>query len=166
MSTLRPRRSSRSSTRAAWSRRLWPGSNSTRRSISLPSPASPRAADPNTRTLYAPCLAQTHRIASRFSLSRSSRAMPQLLQILPDRFVQPPGLSLLFTQLRCEPPHLLLERFAVVRLRLGPDVAAGREHMAVLADVLQRGALAEAGDVVVCERFCALTLALSRRERG
>ena len=39
----------------------------------------------------------------------------------------------------------LLERLAVVLLRLGADVAAGREHVAVLADLLQRRALAEAG---------------------
>ena len=64
---------------------------------------------------------------------------------------------MLFTQLRCEPPHLLLERLAVVLLRLGADVAAGREYMAVLADVLQRRALAEAGDVgvVACVLFAA-----------
>ena len=46
-----------------------------------------------------------------------------------------------------EPLHLLLERLAVVFLRLRADVAPGREHVAVLADVVERGGFAEAGDV-------------------
>jgi hypothetical protein len=45
--------------------------------------------------------------------------------------------------------HLLLERLAVVLLRLGADVAAGREHVAVLAYLVQLRALAEAGHVGV-----------------
>src|SRR5690606_33939467 len=38
---------------------------------------------------------------------------------------------------------------AVVLLRLGADVAAGREHVAVLAYVIERRALAEPGHVGV-----------------
>src|SRR5215475_4461683 len=86
-STLHPSKSCSSSHKAAWSSRLRPGSNSTRRSISLCSSASPRATEPNTRTLRAPCLAQVHRIASRFSLSSSSSVIPQILQVIPDRLV-------------------------------------------------------------------------------
>ena len=75
-------------------------------------------------------------------------------------------LGLLLAQCRGQPPHLFLERLAVIFLRLGANVTARREHVAVLADLFQRGALAEAGDVLVFARSCSLTPALSRRERG
>ena len=42
-----------------------------------------------------------------------------------------------------------LRTLAVLFLRFRPHVAAGREDMAVLADILQGGALAESGDVFV-----------------
>ena len=61
--------------------------------------------------------------------------------------------------------HLLRERFAVVLLGRGADVAAGGEDVAVLADFFQRGAFAEAGDVRVALIF-SLTPALSHGERG
>ena len=76
---------------------------------------------------------------------RSSPAIPKLLQVGGDGGVQLRGLGLLLAQRRGEPLHLLLERLAVVLLRLGADVAAGREDVAVLADLLERRALAEAG---------------------
>jgi hypothetical protein len=42
-------------------------------------------------------------------------------------------------QRRGEALHLLLERLAVVRLRLGADIAARRQHVAVLADLDHAG---------------------------
>ena len=51
-----------------------------------------------------------------------------------------------------ESVHLLLEGLAVVLLRLRADVAAGGEDVAVLADLLQRRTLAEAGNVGVLAR--------------
>ena len=80
---------------------------------------------------------------------RHSPTIPKLLQIGGDGGVELCGLGLLLAQRRGEPLHLLLERLAVVLLRLCADVAAGREHVAVLADVVERGGFAEAGDVCV-----------------
>ena len=74
---------------------------------------------------------------------------PQPRQILLDCGVQPPRLGLLLAPLLGETGHLLLEGLAVVLLRRCADVAAGGEDMAVLADFLNGGALAEAGDVGV-----------------
>src|SRR6266508_2179277 len=54
-STGRRSRSARSMTRPPRSSRLRPGSRSTRKSMSLAASASPRATEPNTRTLWAPC---------------------------------------------------------------------------------------------------------------
>ncbi len=48
--------------------------------MSLRSPASPRAAEPKTRTLCAPCFAAMRKISSRFSRRRCSTLMAQLLQ--------------------------------------------------------------------------------------
>src|SRR5690554_4123043 len=92
-------------------------------------------------------------MTSPSSHSRHSPAIPKLLQIGGDGSIELRGLDLLFAQRRGEPLHLLLERFAVVLLRLGADVTSGREHVAVLADLLQRRALAEAGDVGVRARL-------------
>src|SRR5262249_34744296 len=83
--------------------------------------------------------------------------IPKLLQVSGDGGIKPGGLGLLLPQHRGEPPHLLLERLAVVLLRLGADVAARREHMAVLADLLQRRALAEARYVGVLARLLLAT---------
>ena len=69
---------------------------------------------------------------------RHSPAIPKLLQVGGDGGIELRGLGLLLAQRRGEPLHLLLERLAVVFLRLGADVAAGREHVAVLADLLER----------------------------
>ena len=71
-------------------------------------------------------------------------AIPKLLQVGGDGGVKLGSLGLLLAQRRGEPLHFLLERFAVVLLRLGADVAARREHVAVLTDLFQRRALAEA----------------------
>src|SRR5579864_3539367 len=84
--------------------------------------------------------------------SRHSSAIPKFLQVGGDGGVQLGSLGLLLAQRRDEPLHLLLERFAVVLDGLGADVAARREHVAVLADVLQRGAFAEAGRVGIHAR--------------
>ncbi len=79
----------------------------------------------------------------------SSRSKPQPGQVVLDGRVQPLRLGLLLPPLGGEPGHLLLEGFPVVLLRRRADVAAGSEYVAVLADVLQRSALAEAGNVGV-----------------
>jgi hypothetical protein len=47
--------------------------------------------------------------------------------------------------------HLVLERFAVVLDLGGADMAAGRENVSMLADVLQRGRFAEPGNFVALE---------------
>jgi len=70
---LQPSRSSRSSARAIWSRGLLPGSNSTGRSRSLGPVSSPRATDPNIRTLRAPCLVATSTISSLRSIGSARR---------------------------------------------------------------------------------------------
>ena len=72
-STGRHRMSSRSTISAAWSSRLRPGSRSTRKSTSLSGCASPRATEPKTRTLLAPCRAAARRTASLLSESISAR---------------------------------------------------------------------------------------------
>ena len=69
--------------------------------------------------------------------SPQSSAIPKLLQVGGNRGVQLRGLGLLLAQRRDEPLHLLLERLAIVLLRLGTDIPAGRQHVAVLAHVFQ-----------------------------
>src|SRR5215831_10618739 len=81
--------------------------------------------------------------------SRHSPTIPKLLQVGGDGGVKPGGLGLLLAQYRGEPLHFLLERLAVVLLRLGTDIAARREHVAVLADLLQRRALAKTGHIAI-----------------
>src|SRR6266571_2193719 len=83
---------------------------------------------------------------------RGSKAITQLPQVGLDGGIQSAGFGHLLAQRGGEPLHLLLERLAVVLLRLGTDVASGREHVAMLADPLQRGAVAEAGNVLVRAR--------------
>src|SRR2546428_571122 len=72
-STWHPSISSRSIRRPLRSKRLRPGSISTKRSISLSESASPRATDPKIRTLNAPCLFAVRRMSSRFVCKSSSR---------------------------------------------------------------------------------------------
>src|SRR5687767_8865970 len=89
--------------------------------------------------------------------SRSNRTdchslMLKLLDVGSDRGVQFRGLGVLFPKCRSEPRHLFLERLVVLFLRLGSDVAAGGEHVAVLANLDQWRAPAEAGEVAVLAR--------------
>src|SRR2546427_2502667 len=71
---------------------------------------------------------------------RGSKGIAQLPQVDLDGGIELARLSHLLAQHGGEPLHFLLERLAVVLLRLGTDIAAGREHVAMLADLLQRGA--------------------------
>ena len=82
-------------------------------------------------------------------------------QVPANGFIQCFGLRHLRLEGGREPLHLLLEGLAVVLLCLGADVAARGEHMAMLAYLLQRGALAEPRHVPV-----SLTPALSSRGEG
>src|SRR5699024_9918312 len=63
--------------------------------------------------------------------------------------VQFGGFGLLLPPAGDEPLHFFVEGFAVVFLFGGADVAAGGEHVAVLADFFQVGRFAESGDVPV-----------------
>src|SRR6266480_2763474 len=84
------------------------------------------------------------------SLTNShSVAIAQFCQGGSDSSIELPCFRLLFAQYLCEPLHLLLERFAVVLGGFSADVAAWREHMSVLANVLEFRGLREAGDVRV-----------------
>src|SRR5450756_2224935 len=83
------------------------------------------------------------------TVSIHSPAIPKLLQVGCDGGVQLRGFGLLLAQRRRKPLHFLPERFAVVLGRFRADVAAGRKHMAVLADVIELRGLAEAGHVNV-----------------
>jgi len=74
-STRHPRSCSKSYWRPPRSKRVLPGSSSTRKSISLCSSASPRATEPKTRTLRAPYLAHTRKISSRFAFKSSSNVI-------------------------------------------------------------------------------------------
>src|SRR5438034_11824316 len=85
-------------------------------------------------------------------VSRMSPAIPELLQVCLDGGIKSMCLGHLLAQRGGEPLHLSPERLAVVLGRLGADVAPGREHVAMLADFLQRRALAEAKHVGVCAR--------------
>src|SRR5262245_62065929 len=89
--------------------------------------------------------------------SRHSPAIPELLQVDGNRGIEPRGLGLLFAQRRGESLHLLLERLAVGLLHLRADIAAGREDVAVLAHLLLRRTLAEAGHVGVRARLLLAT---------
>src|SRR5450759_711599 len=82
----------------------------------------------------------------------SSELIAQAAQVGLDLLLQPRRLLELAGKLRRQPPHLLLERLAVVLEVGGADVPAGREHMSVLSDTLGQDALAEAGHVGVADR--------------
>src|SRR5579875_29551 len=88
-------------------------------------------------------------VALRVFSERSLLPIPQLLQVGGDGGIQPRSLSLLFTKLRNEPGHLFVEGLAVVLDRFCSDVAAGRQDVTVMADVLKCCALAEAGDILI-----------------
>src|ERR1039458_950936 len=74
-STGVPKTSCRSISRPPRSERLRPGSRSTRKSTSLRESLSPRATEPNTRTLWAPCLAASSRTESRRVARKSCRVI-------------------------------------------------------------------------------------------
>src|SRR3990167_6261304 len=91
-------------------------------------------------------------VCSQFSgtgPTSASPPIPQLLQIVGNRLIQPVGLGLLLAQRCGETRHLVLEWLAVGFLRFGTDVPARREHVAVLADIVKRGGFAEARDVFI-----------------
>src|SRR3990172_2845724 len=75
------------------------------------------------------------------------RRISQLLPILPDCRLQPRRLLELCVQCGGEPLHLLLERLVIRLGGLRAYVAAGGEDVAMRADFIQRGALAESGHV-------------------
>src|SRR5690606_1948187 len=56
---------------------------------------------------------------------------------------------LLLAPLGTESLHLFFKWFAVVLGHFRADIAPGREHMAVLADLFEGGAFAETGDIGV-----------------
>lgn len=74
-STFRSNRRCKSMSRPPKSSKLRPGSRSTRKSKSLLGPASPRATDPNRRTLRAPRRAASCRIVSRLLCTNSSSSI-------------------------------------------------------------------------------------------
>src|SRR2546428_12920119 len=84
---------------------------------------------------------------SSLNAAVSAAAIPQLLQVGGDGSIELVGFPLLLSQHRSEPLHLLLKWLAVVLDLLGSDVSARREHVAVLADVVELGGLAEAGPI-------------------
>ena len=75
-STGAPKASWRSISRPPRSESDRPGSRSTRKSTSLWGSLSPRATEPNTRTLYAPCLAASPRTEARLVARSSCKVIP------------------------------------------------------------------------------------------
>jgi len=59
---------------------------------------------------------------------------------------------MLLAPLAAQSLHLVDKGLAVILGSLGTDIAARSEHMAVLADLVQRGGFTEAGDVFVLAR--------------
>ena len=82
-------------------------------------------------------------------MTRLPRPKPQPAQVLLNCRIQPLRLGLLLPPLSGEPGHLLLEGFTIIDLRLRADVAAGGENVAVLANLFELCAFAEAGDILV-----------------
>src|SRR5690606_20340806 len=78
-----------------------------------------------------------------------SASKAQVFQIVADRVIQLRRFLLLLPPLRAQSLHLVGKGLAVVIGGLGADIAPGGEHMAVLADFLQRRGLAKSGDVLV-----------------
>src|SRR5438128_146099 len=79
-------------------------------------------------------------------------AIPKLPQVNCDQSIQLRYFSLLLPKGRSESSHPLFERFIVLLGHCCADVTAGREHMAMIADIVERGRLAEAGHVRVLAR--------------
>src|SRR5665648_164 len=81
-------------------------------------------------------------LPSNATNGESSELIAQAAQVGPDLLLQPRRLLELAGELRRQPPHLLLERLAVV-LSLGcAHEAAGRQHAAALGDLAGRGSFA------------------------
>src|SRR2546429_540374 len=78
-----------------------------------------------------------------------SVAISQPRQVLANHAFQQRTLGKLLTEVRRQPRHLLLERLAVGLLLRRTDVAAGCQHVVVLADVVEPHGHAEAGLVGV-----------------
>src|SRR5438128_1501050 len=74
-------------------------------------------------------------------------------QIRLDRLVQPPTFVHLIAKRGGQPPHLPLERLAVVLCGLGAYVASRRQHVVMLADLVERHASAKAGHIGVIARL-------------
>ena len=70
-------------------------------------------------------------------------AIPQLLQVGFDGFLQLCGFGKLLVQLSDKAGHLFGKRLAVIFDRLGSDVSAGGEDVAVACDLLGGGGFAE-----------------------
>src|SRR3990170_473349 len=90
-------------------------------------------------------------------------AIPKLLQVGGNRNIQLRRFGLLFAQCRGETLHLFPERFAVILGGFRADVATGGEHVAVLANLIERRAFAEASYVAV---FTPISVFPRRGGRG
>ncbi|MEM0499253.1 MAG: hypothetical protein QW781_07150 [Methanothrix sp.] len=76
----------------------------------------------------------------------------KFLKVRRDHSVQPSGLCLLLSELRHKPLHQLLKRLILFVMDLSANVPPGRENMAVLSHIINRGAPAEPWDVAVFAR--------------
>src|SRR6266704_1771635 len=92
-----------------------------------------------------------------FARSPSVSVIPQFFQVIANSIVQLPGFHDLPTQFGRKSLHLFIKRLAFVLLLLGAHVAAGRNHMAVHANLVERSALTETGDVFVLARALLAT---------
>src|SRR5450756_949016 len=103
--------------------------------------------EPNGPIAMAPALgAFTSSIGRRL---HPSLAIPELPQVGGDGGILVGSLGLLVPQRYGEPPHLLVERLVVLLGGRGAHEAARREHVAVLADLVERGGPTETGHVGV-----------------
>jgi len=76
----------------------------------------------------------------------------QLLEVLSNLRFELGAFCELFLELRRQPLHLLVKRFAVILNFLGANVTARRENVAVRGDLFGGGVLAEAGGILVLAR--------------
>src|SRR5690625_5002590 len=82
-----------------------------------------------------------------------SPPIPNLPQVGFNRRIQPCRFLLLLSPQGTEALHLVFKWFAVVLSSLGTDIAPGRQHMPMLADLFEGGAFAETGDIGVLPGF-------------
>jgi len=99
---------------------------------------------------------QQLREADFVALNKIDLAMPDDVAALQTWLAETAMLSqswrrflLLLAPLRAESLHFVGKGFAIVLGGLGADVSARGKHMAVLADLVQRGGFAEAGDILI-----------------